>query len=112
QKQIEKQAADIAQLIQKDSDAFVKQILAKRAELAGLPWRMGKDCQLTRDQAQSLQMLSRQIRGSLDASVRYTAGKFPDGKPADQPHPEEAYKDAGMFWSTFHSRTGYSGVAV
>src|SRR5262249_23640998 len=88
--QIAKQAVEVAQLIGPDPDGFVKHIVAKRPDLAGLPWRMGKDCQLAKVQAQTLQQLSLDIRGSLDTSLRFSASTPTDSRRANDHDPEEA----------------------
>src|SRR5262249_37292893 len=96
---IQKQGEAIASQIKDDPDAFVQQLVDQRPDLAGLPWRKGKDCRLDKDQAAALQAWSRAVRGGLDASMRYPSGSAPRGKAPDVA-PDDVYKDAGLFWSS------------
>jgi len=72
-KRLTTEAQQIKKQIATDPDAFVKELIAKRTDLAGLPFRMGKDCKLDKAQAQALDQLSRHIRDALDFAVRRSA---------------------------------------
>src|SRR5712691_3958459 len=48
---------------------LVPELLAKRPDLSGLPMRMGYDCQLGKESAENLQVLSRKLRVYLSQSV-------------------------------------------
>jgi len=41
----------------------------QRSDLAGLPFRMGVDCHVSKESAENLQVLSRKLRGHLQASL-------------------------------------------
>jgi hypothetical protein len=94
---IKKQADNIARQIQKDPDAFVKALIAERVDLDGLPWHQGKECRLSRCQAQSLQRLAFVIRDALDASLPFAErGNFA-AAASKVPHDEVA-RDPEAFW--------------
>jgi hypothetical protein len=48
---------------------IIPTLLAQRPDLNGLPMRMGDDCQLGKDAAESLQALSRLLRAAISSSV-------------------------------------------
>src|SRR6266550_6201362 len=48
---------------------LVPELLAKRPDLSGLPMRMGYDCQIGKEPAENLQVLSRKLRVYLSQSV-------------------------------------------
>ncbi|MFN4257923.1 MAG: HEAT repeat domain-containing protein [Gemmataceae bacterium] len=48
---------------------LVPMFMAQRADLSGLPFRMGVDCQLGKEPAENLQALSRKMRGALIAAL-------------------------------------------
>ena len=62
---IQQQVQTIAEQIKRDPDSFVQQLKAKRADLAGLPWRLGAECQLSPAAASALQELSLATRVAL-----------------------------------------------
>src|SRR5437868_1545997 len=45
------------------------EVLVKRIDLGGLPLRMGLECQLGKESAENLQVLSRKLRTYVTASV-------------------------------------------
>jgi hypothetical protein len=61
---------DIRVQTEKDADGFVKGLEKKRADLAGLALRKGKDCRLDKKEAQALSVLSLTIRTALPGSDR------------------------------------------
>jgi hypothetical protein len=62
---ISQKVDEIFRVIKDDPDAFVKQI-KDRADLAGLPFIMGKECRLSTDLADTLRANSREIRMNLE----------------------------------------------
>jgi hypothetical protein len=93
-KWLETQTQTIAALGKKDPDAFVQQLVSKRADLAGLPWRRGKDCLLDGSDAFDLQHFSRLVRGALDSTS--------DIKARDAKAPDEIRANVYKFWSTLY----------
>jgi len=69
-------------------DGFVRQLIATRSDLAGLPFRMGKDCVATKAHAQVLESLADRTRFAL--RVAQEAG---DGRQRGEKRP-----DFGLFW--------------
>lgn len=59
---------------------IVPSLLTKRADLNGLPMRMGVDCQIGKDSAEHLQALSRKLRGYIGESI-------PKGNSDPRPDP-------------------------
>jgi hypothetical protein len=60
----------IASRAQKTStDHLMPALFGAREDLAGLPFRMGLDCQLGKESAENLQVLSRRLRAYLKESV-------------------------------------------
>jgi hypothetical protein len=69
-KNISKLAKDIAEQNKKAADGFIHELRAKRADLAGLPFRLSPGCQLDKSNAKYLQVSSRTFRAILDRSRR------------------------------------------
>lgn len=61
---IEKLANDIDAHRKKNPDAFVRQLIAERSDLAGLSFLLGKDCQLSSEEAGRLQQAAAMIRAA------------------------------------------------
>jgi hypothetical protein len=100
---IQKQAQAIAEQTKKNPDAFVQQLMAKRADLAGLPWRQAENCQLPERPALDLQMASLTIREALDASMLISSSQA-GAKAVTKLHPDEVYKDVDRFWFGVHGK--------
>ncbi|MCI0463570.1 MAG: hypothetical protein L0Z62_42075 [Gemmataceae bacterium] len=98
-----KQVEQIKKLTDNNPDGFVLDLKRNRADLAGLPFLLGKDCVLDKERAKSLDGMSRVIRESLDTAIPGSSLRPSRGgtlSPGDEfyftPHP-------GRFWSAFHS---------
>jgi hypothetical protein len=104
---IKDQAQAIVEQIKNNPDAFVQHLLDTRSDLAGLPWRQGKDCRLTPESAMILDKLSLGVRAALDASVVFRAGQSKSS--ADQ-HPHAVYKEEGHFWMALNQWTKGTGM--
>jgi hypothetical protein len=102
------QAKAIADQVRNDPDAFVKDLIAKRADLAGLPWRQGKDCRLTPAQGQVLASWSLSIRQALDASLVPQTKTSAKGKSMDKLHPNDIHKDVDQFWWALDKKAKYN----
>jgi hypothetical protein len=96
---IQKKAKTIAEQNKGNPDAFVQQLVDKRLDLAGLPWRRGEECQLTKEPARMLQHLSLALRQELDKSAVATKTKSASTKSSAPLHPDDDYKDVSRFWN-------------
>jgi hypothetical protein len=65
---IEKKAKEIAEATKKDKDAFVRKLMKERDDLAGMPFLLGKDCLLDKDQTRTLARRSLALRQALAAA--------------------------------------------
>src|SRR5262249_26868049 len=64
---------------------FTPNLLAQRTELAGLPYRMGSDCQLDSDSAKKMQAISLGMRSILAESMPPAEPVTKDGPPPAEP---------------------------
>jgi hypothetical protein len=96
-KQLAEMAADIAKETKTDKDAFIKKLQKDRADLAGLPFLLGKDCAIDARRAESLQTHSIDIRERLGKSIT------PVSKAQTKSAAEAQKKgpNALMFWTHF-----------
>jgi hypothetical protein len=97
-KQIQDRARQISQQIQDNPDGFVQHVVDTRPDLAGLPWRRGKDCQLTQAAARTLGTLSLSVRQALDDS-KSAAGAY---------YADDAVNVPMRFWKSL-GRSGNGG---
>jgi hypothetical protein len=70
--QIAKLVSDIEKKNGKEPDGFVRSLLEERGDLKGLPFRLGKTCQLASDQARTLAEAAFAIRSALGRPTRTT----------------------------------------
>jgi hypothetical protein len=110
---IKSQADAIIKQTKDNPDGFVQHLKEKRPDLAGLPWRMGKDCLLPKELANTLQAQSLAVREALDLSVRKTDY---NGTYTYQPR-FGLDKDPLLFWSALDKKTknkcaGEAGVGT
>jgi hypothetical protein len=68
--EISRLAREIIAANTKEHDGFIRGLRQKRSDLAGLPFRMGKDCQTSAEQAQLLARSAAAIRTSLGLVLR------------------------------------------
>lgn len=95
-KRLENQAKEIHGQTAKDADAFVRYLEETRADLTGLPFLKGKDCQLKKGQRGNWDLLSRGIRASLAmAELRLSAYR---GRT------EQEIRAVKQFWARFEER--------
>lgn len=75
-------------------------VARKRADLVGLPLRLGGDCQLGKEPAEELQVLSRKLRVQLEASSnRRARGSF-SGRGTLDPRPDSDHFRQGLLHDT------------
>jgi len=87
-----------------DKDAFVRILVKDRPDLAGLPFLLGKDCQLCKDKAMHLERSSTLVRQSLarleripsPAFEQYISSSYPVSNPRPDVDPM-----ARQFWQEF-----------
>ncbi len=60
---------DLKKMVEEDREQFLTKLLAQRPDLAGLPFRSAKDCQLDRKAAEELERSSRDVRLALSRAV-------------------------------------------
>jgi hypothetical protein len=98
---IRSQAAAIVKQTKDNPDGFVQHLKENRPDLAGLPWRMGKDCLLPNDLATTLQAQALAVREALDFSLRTTGYQSPYSYQARF----GLNRDPALFWSALDKKT-------
>lgn len=69
---IAQQLVKIQHVNQNGMDAFLKALIAQRADLQGLPYAMGADCRISGERAKLFALLSRMVRDSMAGAVDET----------------------------------------
>jgi hypothetical protein len=101
-KQIDEKAKEIVAANKDDKDTFVRNLMKKRQDLAGLPFLLGKDCTVSSEQSKILAARSLEIRTVLAAVTQAKARK--SQSPGSSPESDRAAAD------TFFSLLGRAGV--
>ena len=84
---MQRQAAAIAKKLKNDPDSFVHDLMEMRTDLAGLPWRLGKESELDSTSAENMQKRGLCFRDILDTVVFREQG-LKSGAPETR-NPEE-----------------------
>jgi hypothetical protein len=105
---IKKKVAEAQRLNNKQVDGFVLQLRQARPDLAGLPFRLGKECELPKEQARTLQGWATDIRSGLhdmhiELDYLTTRQRV---RQASMANPHLPYYDVSVsvFWSKLHNR--------
>lgn len=101
--EIAQTAREIVKVSKDNKDAFPRQLMKERADLAGLPFLLGKDCALDAQQAQALARGSLDIRAALAfafANSSHRSKSYPSY--VNQPIPDPTVV---TFWNRFISRS-------
>lgn len=111
-KKTKAQLADAAKKIvadaKGDKDAFVTGLKKTRPDLAGMPFLMGDDCQLDKNDARSLATMSLMVRDLMAKSIKET--KYVQRSPTSEmfaPDPAAEY-----FWSRLNSSGSRSSPRI
>lgn len=96
-------AKKIIESTKKDADAFVLDLKKNRADLAGLPFLMGKDCTISKGEAQALFNNSTVIRNALDEANSIVRPRSSTRPTEMNSHGHETA--ASYFWSRFDDRS-------
>jgi hypothetical protein len=106
-KQIVELAREIQMKNAKQPDGYVRELMEKRPDLAGLPFLLGTDCQLQQGQATKFGELTLLVREVLTSSIpsAQRSRTFRDRQSGQSSSGGSAVPSATTFWSSWS--TGY-----
>jgi hypothetical protein len=97
---IARKATEISKANKDDKDAFIKNLIKERKDLAGLPFLLGKDCALDSKAAQNLSGTSLAVRRTLaESSLSARPRTQSPGKSMDDDSSAFEAVAAAQFWS-------------
>jgi hypothetical protein len=101
-KEIAEHAQKASDANKKKKDAFVRQLVKDRDDLAGLPFLMGDDCVLPSEKSRALAAGSLGIRGLLAEAVSMPRTRS-QGRSESGSEPADSYDSvSARFWSRFN----------
>ncbi|MBI1831500.1 MAG: HEAT repeat domain-containing protein, partial [Planctomycetes bacterium] len=105
--QISDRVKEIVAVNKDEKDAFIRDLMKKRTDLAGLPFLMGQDCSLAKDQAKQLALRSLEVRTALGELGR---SRPRTSQSSDRPSYLGSYAD--VFWADLTERRWTSPEGV
>lgn len=95
----------IGEKTKKDRDAFVRGLMKERPDLAGLPFLLGKDCQLSVSDARQLEMSSTNVRRSLSQAQVDTIERNYRSSAPESHYRSDVDPIARRFWQGFSAKS-------
>ena len=100
-----KAAKEIIDETKNNQDAFVRRLMKERGDLAGLPFLLGKDCSMSKQESNILALHSLRIRAALSRAIEHEQRQ---SKSASYSSYRDGKSAAEHFWSEINDGPGRS----